>query len=108
MQTEINIHLITLILILNAAFGYTLLWCRRGFQPLNIKNKRYLCYQQMVMKEELIGTTNNITLETVIRNVGAKNQEEAIGKFVVETNKIQAQKKLEPVCFLLDNLTKID
>ena len=60
------------------------------------------------MKEELVGTTNNIKIETVIRNVGAKNQEEAIGKFIVETNKIQAQKKLEPVCFLLDDLTKVD
>ena len=79
-----------------------------GFKPLNMKNKRYLCYQQMVMKEELVGTTNSVKIETVIRNVGAKNQEEAIGKFIVETNKIQAQKKLEPVCFLLDDLAKVD
>lgn len=60
------------------------------------------------MSEEVSGSTNNIKIETVIRNVGAKNKEEALGKFITETSKIEAQKKLEPYAFLLDDLTKID
>jgi hypothetical protein len=70
--------------------------------------KRFLCYQQMVMSEELDGNTNNIKIETVIRNIGAKNKEEAIGKFIIQTRSIEARKKLEPICFLLDDLTTID
>ena len=60
------------------------------------------------MSEELKGTTNDIRIETVIRNVGAKNKDEALGKFIANTNEIKANKKLEPVVFLLDTLTKID
>lgn len=62
----------------------------------------------MVMSEELSGNTNNIKVETIIRNVGAKNKEQALGKFITHTNSIKAQKKLEPHAFLLDDLTKID
>ena len=70
--------------------------------------KRFLCYQQMVINDEVTGSINNIKIETIIRNVGAKNKEEALGKFIAETSKIYAQKKLEPYSFLLDDLAKID
>ena len=70
--------------------------------------KRFLCYQQIVISKEVCGNTNNIKIDTVIRNVGAKNKEEALGKFITETSKIEAQQKLAPYAFLLDNLIKID
>lgn len=73
-----------------------------------MKNKRYLCYQQLVTKEELVGTQNNIVIDILIRNVGAKNEEEAIGKFMKVSNKTEAKKKLNVECFLLDNLLNID
>ena len=74
----------------------------------NPLKSRFLCYQQMVMKEEIVGTTNNIKIDVVIRNIGAKSESEAIGKFTLATNEIEAQKKLNPICFPLDNLIKID
>ncbi|HTO35658.1 MAG TPA: hypothetical protein VLZ72_05435 [Flavobacterium sp.] len=70
--------------------------------------KRFLCYQEVVMKEGIVGTTNKIEIGVVIRNVGAKSQEEAIGKFILATSEIEVQKRLEPTCFPLDNLIKID
>lgn len=65
---------------------------------------RWLAYQQVVERQE----GNNAIIATIIRNVGAKTKEEAMGKFVLHTNAIEAIKKLEPFCFPLNDLTKID
>lgn len=67
----------------------------------------YLCYQQMVMSSEIIGQNNNIKIDTIIRKVIADTPEEAVGKFILETNPIVAQKKLEPTVFMLEQLLQI-
>lgn len=69
----------------------------------NSKNK-YLCYQYLIVER----TGNTTKIDVVIRNVGAKNKEEAIGKFILNTNDIPALEKLDIECFNLDNLMKID
>ena len=73
-----------------------------------MENKKYLCYQLIVSKEETIGTQNNIALDVIIRKVIARNKEEAIGKFVKVSNKVKAVKKLNIECFMLSNLLTID
>lgn len=73
-----------------------------------LSEKRFLCYQQIVKEVIFDENEQKIEVEVIVRNVGAKNKEEALGKFILETNKIKANKKLEPIAFRLDYLTKID
>lgn len=69
-----------------------------------MKNKRWLCYQMIITKQEI-----NITeMDTIIRNISAKNKEEALGKFILNTSKIKAIKKLDLNCIKLTDLIKID
>lgn len=47
--------------------------------------------------------------QTVIRNVIAHTQEEAIGKFVLETSSIKCERRIDPIdCFELHTLRKIE
>ena len=62
----------------------------------------------MVISLEVEGNNNEIEIDVMIRSVKATNEAEALGKFVVETNKVKAYKKLEPYCFLLSALVKIN
>ena len=66
--------------------------------------KDYICSQQIVQKEEIIGNINNIDINVIIRRVKANSKEEAIGKFIIGTKKIDAVKKLDAECYLLDEL----
>lgn len=51
----------------------------------------------------------NMQFQTVICNVIAHTQEEAIGKFVVETSSIKCERRIDPIdCFELNTLRKID
>jgi hypothetical protein len=59
---------------------------------------------QIVLKED----ANGVIIDVIIRNVLAKNEAEAIGKFILYTNKIKAIKKLQTFCFPLDKLMEID
>lgn len=70
----------------------------------NEETKRWLAYQQIVVKQE----GSNITIDTIIRSIDAKTIEEAMGKFILHTNTIEAVKKLEPFCFPLNDLKKLD
>lgn len=70
------------------------------------KNKRFICFQSTI--EHL--AANAYGVDVKIRNVGAKNEAEAIGKFMldVSNNKGSKYQKLDPVCIELSNLKKID
>jgi|TARA_Y100000310_G_C20315793_1_gene638363 hypothetical protein len=70
--------------------------------------KRYLVYRMIITSDEIVGNQNNIQMETIIRNVGAKNEEEAIGKFEKLKLSIEPIKKLDIRVFELDDLSKID
>jgi len=69
--------------------------------------KEWLCYQSIVTKEELIGNTNNIGVDTIIRLVEAKTKEEAMGKFLLNTKDVKAVKKLDVECFEINKILKI-
>ena len=63
----------------------------------------YICYQ-MIIKETKLSTT---IMDTIIRQVYAQSQEEAIGKFIVNTKDVPAEKKLDLECIKLTNLKSI-
>lgn len=74
--------------------------------------KRFLVYQILVEKEKN-GLDNKIHLNTVIRNVGSINENEALGKFINKTKDIGTknmiiQQKLDPIIIELNNLLTID
>ena len=71
--------------------------------------KRFLVWQTVMVNRKFNGTVNEVIIDTIIRNVGAKNEEEAIGKFLLKTAGIQpnAMQKLTPVCIELKNLLKL-
>lgn len=73
--------------------------------------KRYLCYQLVVVSEkyDLETRTNTLEMNTIIRNVGAVSEEEALGKFIKEMQSIKVERKVqEPTVFELNELLKID
>lgn len=65
--------------------------------------KRWLCHQMIITKKGV-----NTEMETLIRDVGAKTKEEAIGKFILQTAYVKAMQKLNPICFELNTLMMID
>jgi hypothetical protein len=74
--------------------------------------KRFLVYQTFIEKNKN-NWDNKIGVNTLIRNVGAINENEALGKFINETKDIVSEnmiveKKLDPIVFELNNLIKID
>jgi Fe2+ or Zn2+ uptake regulation protein len=82
--------------------------------------KNWLVYQLLLISDDktidlntnygyLKPPTRNMQFQTVIRNVIAFTQEEAIGKFVLETSSIKCEKRIDPIdCFELHTLRKIE
>lgn len=70
--------------------------------------KKYLCYQMIQVRRDNIGGINVPVVNIIIRNVHAKNENEAIGKFTKQTKDIKAVKKLEIECFLMKELKEIN
>ena len=71
-------------------------------------DKRYLCYQVIIEDQDKVGTELKIGLDMILRNVGAKNEDEALGKFIRNTKNIIVTKKLDPMCIEIDTLLTID
>lgn len=65
--------------------------------------KRFLCYQQHVITDN-----SKLTVGVIIRNIGAKTKEEALGKFILGTSNEGGGQKLDPICIELDTLMTID
>ena len=68
----------------------------------------YIIVQTILTKQESYGTTINNFWENIIRKVEAKDQETAIGKFVVQTNDIKAKEKLGIECIELSIMKKLN
>ena len=66
--------------------------------------KTYIVYQMQIDSEEIIGRNNNFIMSTLIRKVTAYSKEEAIGKFILESNTIKAKQKLNVDCIELSKL----
>jgi len=69
--------------------------------------KTFIVYQMQIDSEERIGLNNNVLMSTVVRRVDANSEEEAIGKFVLGTNHIKAQRKLNIECAALSELKSL-
>jgi hypothetical protein len=69
--------------------------------------KEFIVYQMQIDSEEINGVNRTTKMSTLVRRVKAKTQEEAIGKFVLESNTIPAIKKLNVECIPLDLLKTI-
>lgn len=71
--------------------------------------KRYLVYQCIIIG--IVRNRNgdtNIDVGVNARNVGANSEEEAIGKYILQTKDVGGVQKLDPQCIVLDSLKKID
>jgi hypothetical protein len=69
--------------------------------------KTFIVYQMQIISEESIGTHNYVQMVTIVRKVFANSEEEAIGKFVLGTNEIEANKKLDIECVELSDLESL-
>lgn len=69
--------------------------------------KEFIIYQMQIDSKEIVGINHNTKMSTVVRRVKAKTQEEAIGKFVLESNSIPALQKLNVECIPLELLKTI-
>jgi energy-converting hydrogenase Eha subunit H len=66
--------------------------------------KKFIVIQLQVNLES---TPYNVLMSNVVRQVEAESKEIAIGKFVVATQEIKAQKKMNIECYDLSELRKL-
>ena len=71
---------------------------------LFLRNKRFLCFQQIITSQN----KGDVKVTIIMRNVGAKDKAEAIKKFISKTNYIKCVEKLDVSAFKLSGLSKID
>lgn len=70
----------------------------------------WLVYQTVIEEQSFDATSkqNNIKISTYIRRVKAANEAETMGKFMIDTKDIKAEKRIDPIaCFELDRLKTI-
>jgi len=68
------------------------------------KMEQYIIYQMQIDKHEVIGSNHNTEMSTIVRLVRSETLEEAIGKFVLDSQSIPAIKKLAVCCNKLSEL----
>ena len=61
-----------------------------------------------IIKEEIVGNNKNTIMENIVRQIKAESKEIAIGKFVIATQDIKAQKKMNIECYDLSELLRVD
>jgi len=66
--------------------------------------EQYIIYQMQIDKQEIIGSNHNTEMSTLVRLVSASSHEEAIGKFIIESQAIPAIKKIAVECIKLSEL----
>ena len=67
--------------------------------------KEYIISQIVLANQEHRDSKTINTWNNIVRRVKASNEEEAIGKFIIQTKHIQASEKLMPGAILLDEIT---
>jgi hypothetical protein len=71
--------------------------------------ENYLCSVIILKEREISNSTVKNSFSVIIRNVNAYSAEEAIGKFLTNTQYINRVETLLPVdCFPIKNLTVIE
>jgi len=68
---------------------------------------KFICIQ--IYREKEIRTENSLTnvWGEIVRVVEANTEEEAIGKFILQTRYVNAVEKLGVSCYKLENLKKL-
>jgi hypothetical protein len=71
----------------------------------------YWIVYQTIIEEQSFDASNNkntIRIGTYIRKVEANSEAEAIGKFIIDTKDVKAEKRVDPIaCFEFDCLKTI-
>ena len=67
----------------------------------------YIVIQMQVDSKSINGNDQNISMSNVVRKVEAETKELAIGKFVVATQDIKANQKLNIECYDLTELKSL-
>ena len=76
-------------------------------ENLETNQKEFLVVQIVMSKQEInVGTTNQYW-DNIIRKVKANNIEEAIGKFMINTQNIFAVQRLNPVAYELSQVLSL-
>jgi hypothetical protein len=73
-----------------------------------MKNKRFIVYQGVITSKERKDSYTEEDVSFFIRNVRAKTDHEALGKFVLEIEPEKYAHALKPGIIELDYLAKID
>ena len=72
------------------------------------KMKKFIVIQMQIDNEIIEGNNKNISMSNVVRQIEAESKEIAIGKFVIATQDIKAQKKMNIECYDLSKLLHVD
>ena len=72
------------------------------------KMKKFIVIQMQIDNEVIEGNNKNISMSNVVRQIEAESKEIAIGKFVIATQDIKAQKKMNIECYDLSELLRVD
>ena len=72
------------------------------------KMKKFIVIQMQIDNEIIEGNKKNISMSNVVRQIEAESKEIAIGKFVIATQDIKAQKKMNIECYDLSELLRVD
>ena len=72
------------------------------------KMKHFIVIQMTIEKEEIVGSSKNTIMQNIVRQIKAESKEIAIGKFVIATQDIKAQKKMNIECYDLSELLRVD
>lgn len=70
--------------------------------------KKFIVIQMQIDNETIEGNNKNISMSNVVRQIEAESKEIAIGKFVIATQDIKAQKKMNIECYDLSELKSVD
>ena len=72
------------------------------------KMKKFIVIQMQIDNEIIEGNNKNISMSNVVRQIEAESKEIAIGKFVIATQDIKSQKKMNIECYDLSELSRVD
>ena len=72
------------------------------------KMEKFIVIQMQIDNEIIEGNNKNISMSNVVRQIEAESKEIAIGKFVIATQDIKAQKKMNIECYDLSELLRVD
>lgn len=67
----------------------------------------YICCQMIVKETKFINGCSTTIMENIIRQIIADSKEEAVGKFILNTQDVTAEKRLNLECIKLTDLKSI-